>query len=86
MCCSLEGLGTTVKMNHSHMKQDRLLLRGNRKGIVGMAVKECFTEEVIAEPRAENHEIEGHDTLTPTGRRREATKSKRCLQNASGEC
>lgn len=53
---------------------------------MGMAVKECFTEEGTAEPRGENHEIEGHDILRPTGSKREVAKPKRCPLNAPGEC
>lgn len=50
---------------------------------MGMTVKEYFIEEVISEPSAENHEMEGRDTLWPTGSRREALKMP--LVNASGE-
>lgn len=53
---------------------------------MGMAVKECFTEEGTAEPRGENPEIEGHDILRPTGSKREVAKPKRCPLNAPGEC
>lgn len=51
-----------------------------------MTVKECFTGEIISEPRAESHETAGHEMLRYAGSRTEDAKSKRCHQNASGEC
>lgn len=47
-----------------------------------MTVKEYFIEEVISEPRAENHEIEGPDILWSTGSRREAAK----IQEVPSKC
>lgn len=49
---------------------------------MGMTVKEYFIEEVISEPRIENHEIESHDILWPTGSRREAAK----IQELPSKC
>lgn len=56
--------------------------RGRRKGTVGMTVKEYFIEEVISEPSAENHAMEGRDILWPTGSRREAVK----IQEMPSKC